>query len=724
MKSRILGVSVLIFTLMFFSLSVSAADVGLDGIGVDVPRDIKVGEDFDVDITLEDPDDTRTGLDVDVVIRFDDIVVYDDTVENIDLVENTPYEYITINSEDFDYKYRWARNFMGYECGDHTIEVEVSGDVSKESRDDDIEIEDDYVFDTVEITPEKPGLEDEIIIYVEDDDGDELEDAYVRITYLGDEEDSVWEKNDDSWEDETDNDGEVDVTLSDVFDDDAFGRYQIDVLEVDGGSGWFNYGDYCKKTIFLYIMHSLDILEVPSAPRVGEPVKVKVVDENGDPVVGAKIAISGGPQRYREVSTGSDGYATFELDAEDSYSLIASKKSYQDSDTKNIVVTSRREMSVTVTPKQKRVGETITIKVTSDTNPVEDAAVTITDPNGDKDDLSTSAEGEVEYTPSVAGRYQIAVEKATYVTVTASFDAFDSFIIDAPQSSRVNDEITIVVKDQNNKAVSDATVSVSGADISGKTNKDGVFTFLLSDPGKYTVAVGKSGYESKAVDITVSDLLVLQVTPLILDLGDEVDITVSDRAGNKEEATIQIIDPSGDKEVISKSVFSFIPQLAGTYNVTATKENFMADSSEFIVNPISLNLKVVHVGDKLVATVTRDDEPIEDITVKIVAPEGEEILLVSDEGGKAEFNLRSLNQTGNYTVMVSEQNYEALEASEEIKDIEGGGDIISTILLILLVLIIIVILAIVMLQRTGGEKKKEKKEFIGEKKGGSRLEKI
>ncbi|MCK4492139.1 MAG: hypothetical protein KAU03_05920, partial [Candidatus Altiarchaeales archaeon] len=168
----------------------------------------------------------------------------------------------------------------------------------------------------------------------------------------------------------------------------------------------------------------------------------------------------------------------------------------------------------------------------------------------------------------------------------------------------------------------------------------------------------------------------------------------------------------------------FIPQLSGTYNVTATKENFIADSSEFIVNPISLNLKVVHVGDKLVATVTREDEPIENITVKIVAPEGEEILLVSDEIGKAEFNLRSLNQTGNYTIMVSEQNYEALEASEEIKDIEGGGDIISTILLILLILIIIVILAIVMLQRTGGEKKERKKEFIGEKKGGTRLEKI
>ncbi|MCK4491621.1 MAG: hypothetical protein KAU03_03295, partial [Candidatus Altiarchaeales archaeon] len=240
MKSRILGVGVLIFTLMFFSLGVSA-DVGLHDIDVSVPSRIDVGDDFNVEITLKDPDDTKT-VNVDVVIRFDDIVVYDDTVENIDLEENTDYEYITINSEDFDYKYKWARNFMGYDCGDHTVEVEVSGDVSKESSDDDIEIDDDHVFDTVEITPENPGLEDEIIIYVEDDDGGELEDAYVRITYLGDEEDSVWEKNDDYWRDETDNDGEVEVTLSDEFDDDAFGRYQIDVLEVNGGSGWFNYG--------------------------------------------------------------------------------------------------------------------------------------------------------------------------------------------------------------------------------------------------------------------------------------------------------------------------------------------------------------------------------------------------------------------------------------------------------------------------------------------------
>ncbi|MEA1924343.1 MAG: hypothetical protein U9M95_00580, partial [Candidatus Altiarchaeota archaeon] len=240
MKSKHLLITGLVL-MVFLATTCYAASVKLDDMEVEFNSngkdslEIDVGDGFQLDIILT-PDETEDSIDIKVDVYFDDILVLEGYKENnVDLEKDVDY---TISLDEGDFESIWDNLFLGYDCGDHEIEVKVYDDVDDEQYTVDLEISGDE-FGTVTITPESPGVDEEITVYVKDDDGDEMDRAYIKIFHLGD--DEVWDEDDEDNYERTEYDGEAAFTLEDEFDP-AIGRYLFIIVESNSG------GSYCRET--------------------------------------------------------------------------------------------------------------------------------------------------------------------------------------------------------------------------------------------------------------------------------------------------------------------------------------------------------------------------------------------------------------------------------------------------------------------------------------------
>ncbi|OYT27507.1 MAG: hypothetical protein B6U97_01365 [Candidatus Altiarchaeales archaeon ex4484_96] len=698
MKLKNLSVTTLI--LVYMMACSCTADIDVGGITVTFDGsddDIKIdpGEGFDLIIELEDPEENDT-VDIKVDVLFDNILVLDEyNLDNVDLVED---EECTIELDDGDFDDIWKDLFLGYDCGSHDIKVRIYDEVKEETDSVDLEIEGDE-FKRVAFDPEEPSVDEEITIYVEDEDGDGLDRAYIRIYNLGD--DESWDEDDEDSYERTDYGGEATFTLEDDFDP-AIGRYLFIIVESISG------GSYCRVTKELSMKKELVIDGLPSEAKAGDEIELQVLDSNNNPIAYADVTVSGSGFSDTK-STNADGYVYFTLTETGSFSVVATKTDYEDSVIKHFEIKPRSDLDIDIKPDDALVGVKLTITISSKGNEVEDAEVKIKKPDGSFESTKrTSSDGEIEYTPQTVGVYEIEVTKSGYQKTTKKHTVLNEFDVSLSAQVLINEENTITVKDHRGNNVAEAIISVKGTKVA-ETDSSGKASFIIESAGTYTIGVSKEGFKDYSVDVKAEGSLSVEVSETKIDLDDYVTIYVKDMKDQPIEAELTILTPNGTSTIETSSEMEYTPDTAGKYEVTARKKGYSPSTTEFSVSPYMVTLSSEVVGNYLVVTATRNKEPLSNITVSVTPPESESFFMYTDVNGNAKLDLAQLGEKGNFTISLDEVNYESEIIVKEVTG-WGGIDLINLIMWVLLAAIVILAAAVVLVYLKGKGKPGERKE--------------
>lgn len=684
---------------MTVTLSDDVNDTGDDSLSVDP------GDNFYVYVKIK-PDDSLDDADATLKIYSDDILLYSETV-TMDLVEDEYYT-LKVSSDKFDEGNYWEGNLMGYDCDDHTIKASLgSKDIDGTETDSaKLEIEgDDY---KVSISPEKPVLTDKITVTVKDEDKEELEDVTVKFTKLGDSE--SWDDDMKNWDDESDGDGEVTLKLASEFGSSAYGKYQIDVYDSSG--------TYCRYTTKIDTRVSLVLSGAdPASPMVGQSVKMRVMDESGVAVAGAKVTLSNAGV-VKTYTSDAQGYVSYTLNATGSYDAVATKSGYTDSLAIRVTASEKNSMNVAVSPdKDVQVGSELQVTVTgSDGKALKGAKVSFIQSDATTEEFLTSESGKVTYKPKNAGQYKVKVEVTGYVAVTKEFKAYKVFTVNLSDRLFPKEDITIEVLDADAKPVNGAAVSVKESGAAGTTDLSGKYTFSVTEPKEYTLSVKKDGYVDYVKKLIIQGVLTLKISDKEILLGETLEIMAQDSQGNKVDAKVSIVKPSGEEDTLATDEYK--PSDAGAYSVSASKDGYQTATGDFNVKALPLVIKARMEGQKIVATATSDGSPVAEIAV-IFEGSGFREEILTDKNGKAILDSSKGNVSGNVTISSKEANYEKANTTIEIKPVAGTD---SSMLLVILVILIIVIIAIIAVTTKGGKKKKEKGMLYRTAGGRSKLE--
>ncbi|MBN2250750.1 MAG: carboxypeptidase regulatory-like domain-containing protein [Candidatus Altiarchaeota archaeon] len=706
--------AILIALLVLGAAMNAAAKIDIDDITVTLSEDdrdtgddsltLDVGSDFYVQINLEGPDGDEDNVDLDIEIKIDGTVVYDDS-ESVDLVEDDDY-LITIASGDLEENDAFESNLMAYDCGKSKVEVTVSGDI-KTRRSDSATIRFEGDDLNVDIGPSDPQPSEEITVTVTDEDDDELKGITVRFTNLGS--DGDWDEKDDYVDDKTDSDGEVQITLSeeDEFESKPYGKYQVDV--------WEEGGEYCKYTTTIDSRHTLRIGSIePSAPMPGENIKLRVTDDDDEPVAGAKVGVSkqGVVSTY---TTDVQGYIIFKSDVSGTFDLVATKTDYIDSDIKSITIQEKGAMKIELTPSSNiPAGSEMQIKVTGgDGSPLKGARVVITKPDKSTVDVVTSSAGTASYKPDAPGAYSLKVESPLYTAGTKEFKAYNAFKVKVPENLLPDTDITITVQDSLDNPVPGAVVSITETGITGTTDSSGKYTFSLVDAKTYTLKVKKDNYLETEMRINVRGIVSIRLSAKDIELGEEMEMVMQDSRGNPIDAAVEVTTPDGVKESIGNM---YTPPAVGTYTVTASKEGYEAGTETFTVRPHPLLLESGVENGRLIVSATSSGNPVADLPVTFDTLDAHQEAK-TDAEGKITIEISQSNLTGNVTIKAASDLYEPVTAVQEIKPQEGGNSTMLIVILVVLIILIIVILALT----SKGEIKKRKEKGQMERKGGSHI---
>ena len=648
--------------------------------------DINAGDSFDVKININNTDattDLTTSDDIAVTITADGTIIHKEVVSKH--IDRNDSGTITISSKDFEDENGdnlWGASLRNYKCGTTEIKVSLSGDVDAHSDKETLTISGEKL--TVDLAPAAPAASSNITVEVEDKTSkDPVNGATVRLTQLAG---TKWSIDDASRDQDTD-DGVASfdpISKDSRFLDNIYRTYQLDVFK----------DDYCIFTKSFSLQNKLRITEVPQKPYSGDEIRVKLVDAASKGVEGAKLAVSGTSGVIGSYTSDSSGYVKFTLANGGTYSLLATKSGFDNSDTASITAMNRASMELNINPEKVAIGKEVTITATANGKAVEGATVTIEKPGGSRDTLSTSASGKVVYTPGAAGSYNVIVKKDGYETTTKSFSAANFFYITLPDAPKVHAPITVAAKDQDGKPITDAAVSIQGTTVSGTTDATGQFSFTLDTAGDYTLSVKKTGFTDYSQKITAYGTLKTAVSPQKLNLDESVTISVSDDSGASIEASIGIIRPDGTKENTVKSTYTFTPQMAGEYKINVTRTSYLPATASFEVNPYPLQLEVWLSGKDLTIKATKDGVPVDSINLSVLTPGGNNIAVETNKEGIAKLDIKELNQTGTFTVSSLDRNYEKKSVKKEIKSL--GGDflpllLVGVVMLILLVFVVFIV---------------------------------
>ncbi|MFH1836205.1 MAG: carboxypeptidase regulatory-like domain-containing protein [Methanobacteriota archaeon] len=593
-------------------------------------------DESDVNIT---PDD-----DIDVIIDIDGEKLYDETQNLGSNLAPGQTDYIVLSSSDFIDE--WKYNLRAYECKDDIeVEARVSGDVDSQTDGARFTIEEAGSNDILSISldPEQPTADDELLITVVDDDGDEVDNAKVKITELGT--DAEWDKSDDVWEDRTDN-GEVSLIMSKKKFSKPKGIYQVDAY-LDG---------YCKDTITFEISKKLVLTgPFPDKPQAGNSFTMKVTDEAGNALRFIRVVIS--PDMHTATSD-SDGYAKFTINNPGSYTAAAASVDYDDAIPISLIVYEMPSLSIGVSPTNPMVGETVTLTVTADGATVSGASLSVTLPTGTEKSFTSSSSGRVAYTAQYPGYHSIDATKENHDSGSSSFTVLDTLNVVVPDlaSKQAGDEVSVIVKDSSGNPVSGAMVSVLGTAIAGSTGSSGQYKFNLPKTGTYTLHVSKDSYTPKDIPLNSLGALILQLSSKNVGVGEIVKVTVMDDSAMKVYGNIQITKPDGTRDTVIKDEYDYIPHEPGTYAIIVSKENYASASDTIEVTLSSIIFELTLEKDTLKIMATSEGEPASDVTITVTTPTGAHKEVVTDNDG---IGLLKADENGRYSVTTNDPSYES-----------------------------------------------------------------
>jgi hypothetical protein len=399
------------------------------------------------------------------------------------------------------------------------------------------------------------------------------------------------------------------------------------------------------------VINEMVIVAVPSGASVG----VKILDAKGD--------------LYRTVPVSFNGGANFSISEPGTYILSVGDQSTKYwGINKTFTVSDRLIPEIKVAPDQPTIGKPATITVSSRGSPLDTATVTVKKPDGVDRDFATTSYGTVNYDMITStGIYNIRAIKDRYGAGTASFEARNS--LDAkfePQMPNVKDTITINVKDQNDKPVSDVLVDIPAISFKRVTDMGGKLSFNLQEAKEYEIKLTKDLYWDKTIKLTPYGLLVIGECVKEFELGGSLPITVFDSFKSPAQADINVKDPDGIVKFYSGASQTLTPDKPGQYSVSVTKTNYIESNITFNVLPHPLNATSSMSKGQLTVNVTSKGAILPG--VKVSVKEGLITLNgTTNNAGQASFNI---NKEGNITVTVNpgreNKNYEERAMRQQI----------------------------------------------------------
>lgn len=681
------------FLLLFPAQSVSAS-VGLrDGITVEVnPHSIDAGEDFDVDIVLKNPADTESDVNVLVEIRMGRQLVHE-LETTVNLVESQD-KTITINSRDFETQDGkiWSKNLMSHQCEERLdIEVSVSEGVDYEYADDEITIRPRKTYYELfyEIDPALSALDRDFTLRVYDQDYEDVNRAYVKFTWIDDDRgiyEGQWDVADTSFEGYTLSDGEVEFkSINQELRNPGFGKYQMDIYK----------DEYCKITHVFEIRNVLNVTgPTPANPVVGEPFRMHVTTPAGRPATGLLAYLNPGGHRAQ---VAADGSVTFTMVSDGTYTLaVGGVGTVFDETLKTIKVDKRDQLTPKAAPDPAQLNTQVTIEVTSAQDPISGASVKVIREGDLERKLPglTTNEGVIKFTPTLPGIYTIVAEKTGFESGTSTMQVYNGFNVGLPNedSSMPGEQSEITVRDLSGALVQGASVRIDGADIMGITDMSGKFSFIMPEPGKYNVAIDKTGFKKYTGQMTCRGKLQAKISMRGITLGESVKITVVNSRGLLTPADIRI---SNGQKTINKFAQEhvFTPEKAGDYTVEAVLPNYDSGKGEFKVDPRPLVISYHYDSGQLIINASSNGFAAKGVELSVTA-QGRSETVVTDDAGMV-----SLPDNGimNHTISSFDPDYEAttIEALNDPGILDGIGKYIFPAIVLLFGILLICIFAIV-----------------------------
>ena len=358
--------------------------------------------------------------------------------------------------------------------------------------------------------------------------------------------------------------------------------------------------------------------------KVGEtvPITGTIVDENNKPVAGANVTISINGENHT-VTTDDEGKYTYPYKV-DTLGRNNVTVSLEDNDNYDVQSTSYSfnvdKLATTTTletPKTVKVGTPTTITgvlVDENNKVVPNAKITVkvgnkvitttTDKNGKYSVTTTPTKvGNTDITVSYAGDSKY---KATNNTAVLPVDKLDTTIttnVSSPTKVGATEKITGVLLDENNKAISNAniTVRVNNKNYDTTTDKNGAYSinYPTTTTGVNNVTVTYKGDDkhysiNNARKFTVEklDVVVDVAMPNVTAGSSNLVANITDENGNKvPSGTVTITTPDGKQikaTVKDGKVNTTVPTTPGhqTYKITYDGNNNYSPSATSLTTEV------------------------------------------------------------------------------------------------------------------------------------------
>ena len=569
-------------------------------------------------------------------------------------------------------------------CGIHTIEVQV--------LDDDDVVANETIemgigkFLTVTHTPEFPIVEKDIVFNIEGDDEDI--NPTVRILYPHTEKENA----------ET-------HTIQKVytFNTQIPGEYKFN----------FSVPGYCTVDKTLKILHNFTITRVSfESPVVGKAIQYLVQDENyKTQPTGTSISINGPVEDNPSFYTAfvrADGLCNFTLPRAGTYRINISNSEFWAA-VFEIYVADKPKLKVSIETENPYTGGDVVFLIKEGDNVVEDAEVTITDPDKFSTTIKTNEYGKVKFTPKITGEYEIKAEKEEHEPGSLNIDVLNPKVnIEiSPLDQKIGDTVTVRVSNREDLPISGAMVYVTSYDfdMSDTTDYSGKISFNLSYSGDYKIRVKKENYAETVKNVYLGNVeekksLDIELSASTISFLEDITITVNciDSAGKHEEsADLVIIEPGGEQQNRVSSRITFTPERAGEYTINADS-GCGAASAKFTVNPVTMKLSVVKPDDKKlednkILVMVRDitGRELEDVTVVVKTPGGIKNIK-TDENGVAYLEVIS---EGTYTFSCEKENYISQRELSDMVNVKREHSFLPLILILPVIFFAIVLLVVV-----------------------------
>jgi len=220
-----------------------------------------------------------------------------------------------------------------------------------------------------------------------------------------------------------------------------------------------------------------------------------------------------------------------------------------------------------------------------DTNNNPLAGATVTTNTGGYS-TTTAADGSYRINGVTPGTYNVTASKTGYTSQTQS-----NKTVTAGQTTTVDFALTLVpgtiagtVKDNNNNAVSGATVRTTSGGYSTTSNSSGGYTLSNVVPGSYTVEASKSGYltESQSnVQVTSNQTTTVNFT-LRPNVG-RIQGVVNDECGDPlGGATVSTTSGGYSTTTAGDGTYTLNDVVGGTYSVVASKSGYQSQTKSNI----------------------------------------------------------------------------------------------------------------------------------------------